>query len=83
MLDDQRKPRKLIVFTEHRDTLNYLVRRMRTLLGRPRRGQSPSTAASAGMSADGSPQEFTSNPDVQILVATDAAGEGSTSRQRT
>ena len=27
--------RKLIVFTEHRDTLNYLVERLRTLLGRP------------------------------------------------
>ena len=27
--------RKLIVFTEHRDTLNYLVGKLRTYLGRP------------------------------------------------
>jgi Lhr-like helicase len=27
--------RKLIVFTEHRDTLNYLAARMRTLVGKP------------------------------------------------
>ena len=29
------EPRKLIVFTEHRDTLNYLEGKIRTLLGRP------------------------------------------------
>ena len=27
------EPRKLIVFTEHRDTLNYLEGKIRTLLG--------------------------------------------------
>ena len=27
--------RKLVIFTEHRDTLNYLTERIRTLLGRP------------------------------------------------
>src|SRR5690606_36713419 len=29
------EPRKLIVFSEHRDTLNYLEGKIRTLLGRP------------------------------------------------
>src|SRR5690606_11852595 len=69
------KPRKLIVFTEHRDTLNYLERRITQLLGRreavvaihggvPRYERRRITA------------EFTSNPEVQILIATDAAGEG-------
>src|SRR5690606_26108973 len=32
----QASPRqKLVVFTEHRDTLSYLEKRIRTLLGRP------------------------------------------------
>ncbi|QAY72589.1 DUF3883 domain-containing protein [Agromyces protaetiae] len=68
-------PRKLIIFTEHRDTLNYLERRIVQLLGRrdavvaihgavPRYERRRITA------------EFTSNPEVQILLATDAAGEG-------
>ena len=35
MFDADGERRKLIVFTEHRDTLNYLVERIRTLLGRP------------------------------------------------
>ena len=32
-------PRKLIIFTEHRDTLDYLARRIGSLLGRPRGGR--------------------------------------------
>jgi len=35
MFDDRRRRRKLVIFTEHRDTLNYLVERIGTLLGRP------------------------------------------------
>ena len=35
MFDADGDRRKLIIFTEHRDTLNYLVERLRTLLGRP------------------------------------------------
>jgi superfamily II DNA or RNA helicase len=66
---------KLIVFTEHRDTLNYLEGRIRGLLERP----------DAVVTIHGGvnrlerrrvTEEFTHNPDVQILVATDAAGEG-------
>ena len=35
MFDANGDRRKLIVFTEHRDTLNYLVEQIRTVLGRP------------------------------------------------
>lgn len=74
-LDDSGRPRKLIVFTEHRDTLDYLERRIRSLLGR----------TDAVVSIHGAvrrperrriTEEFTKNPDCQILIATDAAGEG-------
>ena len=34
MFDETGKRRKLIIFTEHRDTLNYLSDRIRTLLGK-------------------------------------------------
>ncbi len=67
--------RKIIIFTEHRDTLTYLARRIRSLLGKPDllrvihgslRREDRRRAQDA----------FITNPDVQILVATDAAGEG-------
>ena len=35
MFDESGARRKLIIFTEHRDTLNYLVGRLRTWFGRP------------------------------------------------
>ncbi len=67
--------RKIIIFTEHRDTLSYLVDRIRTLLGRAeavveihggiRREQRRTTQ-----------ERFTQDTDVRVLVATDAAGEG-------
>jgi superfamily II DNA or RNA helicase len=68
-------PRKLIVFTEHRDTLDYLARKIATLLGRPRavvtiHGGVPRPARRQITA------EFTNNPDCHILLATDAAGEG-------
>ncbi|MEL4506017.1 helicase-related protein [Luteococcus sp. H138] len=69
------RPRKLIVFTEHRDTLNYLQQRISSLLGRPEQV----VAIHGGVSRVERRQiteEFTHNPDVQILLATDAAGEG-------
>ncbi|MGO9899679.1 MAG: helicase-related protein [Solirubrobacteraceae bacterium] len=67
--------RKLIVFTEHRDTLEYLSRRIGSLLGRPEAVK----AIHGGVRRTDRRQiteEFTHNPDVQILLATDAAGEG-------
>jgi len=68
-------PTKLIVFTEHKDTLNYLEERVGTLLGRPDavvsiHGGVPRTERRRITA------EFTNNPDVQVLIATDAAGEG-------
>ena len=35
LFDPQGSRRKLIIFTEHRDTLNYLTNRIQTLIGRP------------------------------------------------
>ena len=67
--------RKLIVFTEHRDTLNYLADRIRTLLGRPE----SVVTIHGGMGREErrkAQQTFTQDKDVFVLVATDAAGEG-------
>jgi SNF2 family DNA or RNA helicase len=69
------KREKLVVFTEHRDTLNYLVDRISTLIGRPEAvvyihggmGREERTKAQ---------ESFLHDPNVQVLVATDAAGEG-------
>ncbi|MEU8055230.1 helicase-related protein [Microbispora bryophytorum] len=69
------KPRKLIIFTEHRDTLDYLARKIRSLFGRPDTVQ----AIHGGVRrADrrAITEEFTKNPACQVLLATDAAGEG-------
>ena len=67
--------RKLIVFTEHRDTLEYLSRRIGSLLGRPEAVK----AIHGGVRRTERRQiteEFTHNPNCQVLLATDAAGEG-------
>lgn len=69
------RPRRLIVFTEHRDTLEYLRTRIQTLVGSP---------AAVEAIHGGVPrqerrritEEFTKNPECRILLATDAAGEG-------
>ncbi|MDR7409460.1 MAG: helicase-related protein [Armatimonadota bacterium] len=66
---------KLVIFTEHRDTLHYLVERISTLLGRPRAvvwihgGMGREERAKAQ-------EAFLHDPEVRVLVATDAAGEG-------
>lgn len=67
--------RKLIVFTEHRDTLDYLHRRITSLLGKPDAVRSIHGGVRRSERRQIT-QEFTSNPDCQILLATDAAGEG-------
>ncbi|MFN7913698.1 MAG: C-terminal helicase domain-containing protein [Vicinamibacterales bacterium] len=66
---------KLVMFTEHRDTLNYLERQITTLLGR----QSSVVAIHGGMGREErrkAQENFLHNPEVQVLLATDAAGEG-------
>ncbi|MEX1093409.1 MAG: helicase-related protein [Acidimicrobiia bacterium] len=67
--------RKIIIFTEHRDTLHYLERRIRGLLGRP---EAICVIHGGLRRADRrrTQDAFITNPDVQVLVATDAAGEG-------
>ncbi len=75
MFDASGNRRKLVVFTEQRDTLNYLTERLTTLIGNPAavvtiHGQTPREKRRQIQEA------FTSDPEVLILVATDAAGEG-------
>src|SRR5436189_4754221 len=75
MFDSYGERRKLIIFSEHRDTLNYLIDKLRALLGR-----AESVVAIHG----GMPREerrkvqeaFTQDKETLVLVATDAAGEG-------
>lgn len=66
---------KLIIFTEHRDTLNYLQRKITNLIG-----NTDSVAIIAGgMSRSErrlAEERFKQEEQVYILLATDAAGEG-------
>ena len=75
VVDDEGNRRKFIVFTEHRDTLVYLVDRISDLLGDRR----AVVAIYGGMGRDErrKVQElFLQDKHVSVLVATDAAGEG-------
>jgi superfamily II DNA or RNA helicase len=66
---------KLVIFTEHRDTLNYLEGKISTLLGRT--GAIVVIHGGMGREDRMNAQEgFRHNPEVQVLLATDAAGEG-------
>lgn len=66
---------KVVIFTEHRDTLNYLEARITTLLGR--REAVVAIHGSMGREERKKAEEaFKFDPDVQVLLATDAAGEG-------
>lgn len=67
--------RKLIIFTEHKDTLNYLLTRITDLLGKPEAVR----IIYGGTNRDERrkvQEEFRNYPDVLVLIATDAAGEG-------
>jgi superfamily II DNA or RNA helicase len=66
---------KLVLFTEHRDTLNYLERQIASLLGRPQ----AVAIIHGGMGREErrkAQESFLHDPEVQVLLATDAAGEG-------
>jgi len=66
---------KLVLFTEHRDTLNYLETRITTLLGR--KEAVVMIHGGVGREERMKVQEsFRHDPEVQVLLATDAAGEG-------
>ncbi|RAS61285.1 uncharacterized protein DUF3883 [Lentzea atacamensis] len=67
--------RKFIIFTEHRDTLDYLQGRISSLLGRPDAVRAIHGGVRRGERRQIT-EEFTKNRDCQILIATDAAGEG-------
>lgn len=66
---------KIIIFTEHRDTLEYLAGRIRDLLGRPDAVQTIHGGVNREQRRTIT-QQFTQDKDVRVLVATDAAGEG-------
>jgi superfamily II DNA or RNA helicase len=75
MFDLQGGRRKLVIFTEHRDTLNYLVTKIGDLLGRPE----AVVQIHGGLLREErrkAQARFVNEPDALILVATDAAGEG-------
>lgn len=66
---------KLVVFTEHRDTLSYLETRVTTLLGH----KEAVVVIHGGMGREErlrAQESFKHDPFVQVLIATDAAGEG-------
>ena len=66
---------KLVVFTEHRDTLNYLEQQISTVLGR----KESVVIIHGGLGREErkkAQEAFLHDPEVQVLVATDAAGEG-------
>lgn len=67
--------RKIIIFTEHRDTLEYLSKRITTVFGR----SEAVVVIHGGVDRDKrreTQQQFTQNKEVIVLLATDAAGEG-------
>jgi superfamily II DNA or RNA helicase len=75
MLGTDGRQRKLILFTEHRDTLNYLAVKIRGLLG----NEEAVVMIHGGVKREDrrKVQElFRNDPDTRILLATDAAGEG-------
>jgi superfamily II DNA or RNA helicase len=75
MFDVHGSRRKLVLFTEHRDTLNYLQEKIQSLIGKPE--AVVIIHGSMGREERKKAQEaFTQDKDVQILIATDAAGEG-------
>ena len=75
MVTESGERRKLVIFTEHRDTLDYLQRKLATLFG----------DSEAIVVIHGGVQRkerlviqdrFRNEPETTILLATDAAGEG-------
>lgn len=75
MFGDEGQREKLIIFTEHKDTLNYLTDKIRSLLGNPE----AVVTIHGGMLRDERrkvEQLFKQDVGVRVLIATDAAGEG-------
>jgi len=75
MRDPQGRRRKLIIFTEQRDTLNYLRARIADTFGNP----DAILAIHGGVNRDERrkvQERFRQDKQVVVLLATDAAGEG-------
>ena len=75
MHDADGRQRKLIIFTEHRDTLNYLSVKIRGLIG----NEEAVVMIHGGVKREERrkvQEMFRNDPAVRVLVATDAAGEG-------
>jgi len=75
MRDADGNQRKLIIFTEHKDTLHYLDRKIKDLLG----SQEAVVQIHGSVHRDERrkiQELFRVDPRVRVLVATDAAGEG-------
>ena len=75
MFDERGARRKLVIFTEHRDTLNYLVQRIGAKLGRPEAVVQIHGGLNRGARRSAQ-HAFVNDPQAIVLVATDAAGEG-------
>jgi superfamily II DNA or RNA helicase len=75
MRDAGGRLRKIIIFSEHRDTLNYLHQKIAGVMG----NSDAIVTIHGGTHRDERRRIqalFRSDPDVRVLVATDAAGEG-------
>ncbi len=75
MMDSTGSRRKLVIFTEHRDTLRYLHEKITVLFGRAEN----ITIIDGSVNRDkrrAIEDRFRNDPDVHYLLATDAAGEG-------
>ena len=75
MRDASGRRRKMIIFSEHRDTLNYLYAKIAGVFGKT----DAIITIHGGTHRDERRRLqafFRSDPDVRVLVATDAAGEG-------
>ncbi len=75
MHDSVGRQRKLIIFTEHRDTLNYLAAKIRGLIG----SEEAVVMIHGGVKREERrkvQEMFRNDPSARVLVATDAAGEG-------
>ncbi len=75
MFDTGGTRRKLVLFTEHRDTVNYLESRIKDMLGRA----AAVVVIHGGLHRDArkrAQNTFLNDKATSVLVATDAAGEG-------
>ncbi len=75
MFDEDGVREKIIIFTEHRDTLRYLTGKIRSLLG----SEEAVVNIYGGLLRDERrkvEERFRQDKEVRVLIATDAAGEG-------